>query len=443
MNHSNQAALYSAHLQKMQANYLEAAEVENTGSVLIASGSLKTAFLDDRTYPFIANPHFKAFVPLIDVPDSFVLLRQGEKPQLLFHQPEDYWHMVPEMPTGYWVDEWEITPIKELSDAHNHLGNPGDICFIGEETKLADQWQINSQNPSSVINPLHFQRAYKTEYELSCLRSASELAALGHKAAKDAFDAALSEFEIQQAYLAAIRHREKETPYSNIVALNEHCAVLHYQFYEHDRYKKSELHSMLIDAGANFQGYAADVTRTYATHTGLFNDLVTAMDEAELAIIADIQVGMNYAELHEKMHWRLATILKQFGIVNMSEQSMLESNLTFTFLPHGLGHFLGLQTHDVGGFQKNPAGDISKAPEKYPALRLTRTIENQQVFTIEPGLYFIPMLLNELKNSEHGQSVDWTKVETLMPCGGIRIEDNVAIQNDKVINLTREAFAQL
>jgi Xaa-Pro dipeptidase len=122
---------------------------------------------------------------------------------------------------------------------------------------------------------------------------------------------------------------------------------------------------------------------------------------------------------------------------------MLESNLTFTFLPHGLGHFLGLQTHDVGGFQKNPAGDISKAPEKYPALRLTRTIENQQVFTIEPGLYFIPMLLNELKNSEHGQSVDWTKVETLMPCGGIRIEDNVAIQNDKVINLTREAFAQL
>lgn len=443
MTHSNQADQYSAHLAQMQNNYLEAASAEGKDSVLISSGSIKTAFLDDRTYPFMVNPHFKALVPVTDVPDSFVLLRQGEKPQLLFHQPEDYWHITPETPAGFWVDHWDVTPISGLEDAHNHLGNSADICFIGEETELADKWQIESQNSERVLNPLHYSRAYKTDYEISCLRAASELAALGHQAAKDAFEAGLSEFEIQQSYLAATRHREKETPYSNIVAVNEHCAVLHYQLYDLERHLQSDRHSMLIDAGANYQGYAADVTRTYAARPGLFQDLITAMDEAHLAIINDVQVGINYADLHEKMHRKLAVILNQFGIVDMPEDQMIDANVTFNFLPHGLGHYLGLQVHDIGGFQKGPNGGIAPAPEKYPALRLTRTIEDRQVFTIEPGLYFIPLLLKKLKASEHNGAVDWEKIETLLPCGGIRIEDNIAVIDNKPINLTREAFSQL
>ena len=229
MANSNMTALYAAHLNEMQDHYLKAAEAEGKSGVLIASGSLKTVFLDDHTYPFKVNPHFKAFVPVTDVPDSFVLLRQGEKPRLLFHQPEDYWHVTPEMPSGYWVEEWNIEPISELKDAHNHLGDPDSLCFIGEETEVADAWQIQHQNEANLLNPLHYQRAYKTEYEIDCLTAASAMAAKGHMAAREAFHAGLSEFQIQQAYLAAIAHREKETPYSNIVALNEHCAVLHYQ----------------------------------------------------------------------------------------------------------------------------------------------------------------------------------------------------------------------
>ena len=200
---------------------------------------------------------------------------------------------------------------------------------------------------------------------------------------------------------------------------------------------------MLIDAGADYNGYAADVTRTYAARDGVFADLIAALDEAHLGIIDEIQVGMNYADLHSSMHGRLATILKQFGFVDMSEAAMLESNVTFNFCPHGLGHFLGLQTHDVGGFQKNPAGDIGPAPEKYPALRLTREIEDRQVFTIEPGLYFIPMLLKKLKASEHAKAVAWDKIDSLLPYGGIRIEDNIVMGNGAAINLTREAFKAL
>ena len=143
------------------------------------------------------------------------------------------------------------------------------------------------------------------------------------------------------------------------------------------------------------------------------------------------------------MHERLGEILRDFKIIDMTVDNMMETNLTFNFLPHGLGHFLGLQTHDVGGFQKNKQGETKAAPEKYPALRLTRKIENQQVFTIEPGLYFIPMLLKELKSSEHNTCVNWSLIDELLPYGGIRIEDNIAVINNQPVNLTREAFAQL
>jgi len=441
--HHENAELYAGHLREVSQHYLDTAKAQGKAGVVIASGSLKTAFLDDHTYPFKVNPHFKALLPITQVPDSFVVLREGEKPQLLFNQPEDYWHMTPETPAGYWVDQWDITPITQLSDAHNHLGDSDKLTYIGEETAIAAELSITDCNNPDLLNPLHYQRAYKTDYEISCLQAASRIASLGHQAAKAAFDEGASEFAIQQAYLTSISHREQETPYSNIVALNEHCAVLHYQFYEHKRFNGSERKSMLIDAGANYQGYAADVTRTYAAEPGLFRDLIAAMDEAHLGIVADIEVGMDYATLHEKMHMRLADILKQHGLVDMSKEAMIETNLTFTFLPHGLGHFLGLQTHDVGGFQQSPKGDVKAAPDKYPALRLTRKIENRQVFTIEPGLYFIPMLLKELKASANANAIDWDKIDTLLPFGGIRIEDNIAMINGRAMNMTREAFAQL
>jgi Xaa-Pro dipeptidase len=151
---------------------------------------------------------------------------------------------------------------------------------------------------------------------------------------------------------------------------------------------------------------------------------------------------MNYADLNAKMHQRIAQLLLESDIVRMSVEDMIATNLTFTFLPHGLGHLLGLQTHDVGGFLQSRQGEERPAPEQYPALRLTRDIENQQVFTIEPGLYFIPMLLKKLKQSPHQSQVNWPLIDALMPYGGIRIEDNVVILNDQPVNLTRLALAE-
>lgn len=408
--------------------------------VLISSGSLKQAFLDDHTYPFKVNPHFKAWLPVVDVPDSFLLIIPGSKPALFYNQPLDYWHKPPADPEGFWTQHWDIQTIRSTQEMHNLIGDTHDLTFIGEETQVATRVGIGSVNDKRILDALHFDRAYKTPYELGCLQRANDRAARGHLAARRAFSEGRSEFEIQQAFLAAIRGREKDAPYSGIIALNEHCAILHYQHYE--TRPPAEIRSMLIDAGATSNGYAADVTRTYAFRQGVFADLINALDIQQQAIIEDIQPGMNYIDLHRRMHLRLAEVLREFGLVDMSPSSMVESNLTSTFLPHGLGHLLGLQTHDVAGFVQNREGVILPAPDQFPALRLTRPIEESQVFTIEPGLYFIPMLLDELRSQSTASDVNWPKVDTLLPFGGIRIEDNIAIQNAAPINLTRQAFAK-
>ncbi len=129
--------------------------------------------------------------------------------------------------------------------------------------------------------------------------------------------------------------------------------------------------------------------------------------------------------------------------MSCSAEAAFELGITRTFLPHGLGHLLGIQTHDVGGQQTSPTGGLSPPPTAYPALRLTRTVEPGQVFTIEPGIYFIPKLLKELSASEHAQAVDWERVDAFLPHGGIRIEDNVFVGTESVENLTRDAFADL
>ena len=125
----------------------------------------------------------------------------------------------------------------------------------------------------------------------------------------------------------------------------------------------------------------------------------------------------------------------------MSPESAVESGVSSAFFPHGLGHLLGLQVHDVGGFQKDESGGTIDKPKGHPYLRLTRDIEPRMVMTIEPGLYFIDMLLAELKDKPVSRDVNWEKVDRFHKYGGIRIEDDVVCTDAAPENLTRDAFA--
>ena len=429
-------AHYVEHIATLARRYAQALDGIADG-VVIHSGSGRVAFLDDRHYPFIPNPHYKNWVPGPHSEDCLLVIRPGERPRLLFHQPDDYWYQPPEAPSGFWTNEFDIEVIASTDGVSNMLGDAKGLVYIGEHTAAASAWGISAHNRKDLLDALHFERAYKTRYELACMREANRVAAEGHAAARSAFEAGRSEFEIQAAYLTATVHREQETPYGSIVALNEHAAVLHYQHYDVARLPSNEQRTLLIDAGATCQGYAADVTRTYARTEGPFAELIEAMKVEQQGIIDEIEPRLSYSDLHLSMQHRLGRVLRDAGIITVNPDEAVETGLTFTFMPHGLGHLLGAQTHDVSGQQTDVRGRIRPPPNGHPALRLTRRIDEGMAFTIEPGLYFIPSLLRELRAGPQSTAINWELIELLIPWGGIRIEDNIAIVDGATENLTR------
>ena len=217
--------------------------------------------------------------------------------------------------------------------------------------------------------------------------------------------------------------------------------MLHYQHRE--RKRPEQLLSFLIDAGAACADYASDITRTYAASTGLFADLIEAMDVLQLEVCSRVKPGVDYRELHVQTHHLLAEVLRESRIGLGSADELVASGVTRALLPHGLGHYLGLQVHDVAGHLASAKGVPTERPEADPFLRLTRSLSANEVLTIEPGLYFIEMLLEPLRRSPNKRLLDWLAIDALTPFGGIRIEDNVRVLAAGHENLTREAFAAL
>ncbi|BBM00375.1 Xaa-Pro dipeptidase [Microbulbifer sp. GL-2] len=430
--------LYADHIATLSRRYDEILGECGFDSLNVYSGAPKMQFLDDNPYPFKVNPHFKALVPVTDNPHSWVIYRRGQKPKLLFYRPVDFWHYVPPAPKTFWSEFYDIELLSKPAEAKEFL-NAENTAFIGEGDRLQG-WPLGSDNPELLINHLHWARAYKTPYEIACLREANRIAVAGHQAAEQAFRSGASEFEINQAYLSAAGQGENRMPYGNIVALNEHAAILHYTHLSTQRLPEAELRTFLIDAGADCNGYCSDITRTYAYADSEFAQLLAAMDEKQLELVNGLKPGLPYPDLHRQCHLKVGQLLAQFGVIKTSAEGAVESGLTRPFMPHGLGHFLGLQVHDVGGFQSGPEGGTTPPPAEYPFLRTSRTIEENQVFTIEPGLYFIDSLLDELKATDLAAEVNWDKVEDFRPYGGVRIEDNIVVRAEGNVNLSRDGF---
>jgi Xaa-Pro dipeptidase len=435
----NLSALYPAHLAEIERRSADALAACRRDTLVVAAGQPHLWFLDDEGYPFKANPHFLHWLPLADAPGSWIVYTPGTKPRLVFLQPHDYWHVTPAAPSGYWVNHFDSVTVHTADEARAQLPrDPARCAIVGEaNAALGD---IVPDNPPALLNVLHYRRALKTPYEVTMLRVASKLGVHGHRAAEKAFRAGLSEFDIHCRYLEATRLTEHELPYGNIIALDAHGAVLHYM--HQDRNPPAHAHSFLIDAGGTFHGYNSDITRTYAAPgAGEWQALIDAVDTAQQGFCAKVRASQSYPELHIHAHHVLMQVLREQGFITCSAEAAVASGISSAFLPHGLGHLIGLQVHDVAGFARDETGATIPRPEGHPYLRCTRTLAPGMAVTIEPGLYFIDMLLAELKQKPAAKDVVWPKVDAFRKYGGIRIEDDVVCTDGEPLNLTRDAFA--
>lgn len=437
--------LYPAHVHGLQLAY-EAALAEHGFDAVVVHGGVarKRSDFDDQWWPLRATPHFHHWVPLTE-PGAVLVVRAGRRPTLLRVTTVDFWEHAVAPESEHFVEHFDHVGLAAADDAKAHLPG-GRVAFVGDDAATAARWGVEAVNPPGLVAALDALRVYKTPYERACLAEANRRAAAGHEALRRAFFAgAASELELHLAYLAATKQDDPETPYKNIVAYDANAATLHHVAYARRTPGNGGPRTLLLDAGASCLGYASDITRTWVRDGGdatsaAFRGLVEGVELFQQRLCDAVAVGMPYEALHDRAHDEVGALLAATGVVRCSAAEAVSSGVTRAFFPHGLGHSLGLQVHDVGCALVKPRADN-------PFLRNTRTIEAGQVFTIEPGLYFIDALLRPLREGADAGRVDWKLVDALTPFGGIRIEDDVVVtgagaNGTGVDNLTRAVLPE-
>ncbi len=427
-------AHYADHVAHQHTVYSKALRDAGFDAVVIHSGTAqkKTSY-DDAYWPLRPTPFFHHWVALYDA-GAFLVVEAGEKTRLFWPVCKDFWERpAPPESTAF----LNVLDVKREALSSADIPSGKRVAWIGDDHARADALGFDkaNQNPPALLAALDRLRTTKTAYEIACLVEANRRAALGHEAVRKAFaESDRSELDLHLLYLKTTNQDDPETPYKNIVALGRNASILHHVSYGRDA---TRAESLLLDAGAVCLGYCSDITRTWVKTGGAasaaFTKILDGMEAMQKRLVEHVASGMPYEELHDESHRQVSAILKDAGVVKASADEIDGKGISRVFYPHGLGHSLGLQTHDVGCA-------VIKPKTENPFLRNTSKIAEGQVFTIEPGLYFVDSLLAELRAKPEGKLVDWNLVESLAPLGGIRIEDDVLVTPSGTRNFSREVL---
>ena len=259
---------------------------------------------------------------------------------------------------------------------------------------------------------LHEMRLFKSPQEQQLMREAAEVSVRAHQRAMKVCKPGMMEFEIEAEYLHEFKKAGMDTAYTTIVGGGEWGCILHY-IENNDILKNNEL--LLIDAGAENQGYASDITRTFPTNgkfTKAQHQLYQIVLDAQYAAIEQCKPGNSWIDPHDAAVRVITAGLIELGLLKGDLETLVADNKYFPFYMHKTGHWLGLDVHDVGDYKIN---------EEW------RILEAGMTLTVEPGLYISP-----------SDDVDkkWWNI-------GIRIEDDILITQDGHEVLTKALIKEV
>lgn len=271
---------------------------------------------------------------------------------------------------------------------------------------------------------VHARRA-KDATEIELIRRAAGATAHGFAALVAALRPGVTERALQvELECGFARGGGRRPGYGTIVGTGPHAAVLHF---DPSPRAARDGEFVLVDAGAEIDRYMADVTRTYvAGRASPFQrDLYAIVLSAEQNAIARCVAGAEWKDVHLAAAVEMVDGLVQLGLLRGSASSLVEQDAHTLFFPHGLGHLVGLGVRDGSGQAPGRAKDPRASLR---SLRLDLPLAPGYVVTVEPGLYFIPALLDDpARRARFRDCVNWDAVTPHLALGGVRIEDNVLV----------------
>ncbi|MFT7521189.1 MAG: Xaa-Pro aminopeptidase [Kiritimatiellia bacterium] len=290
-----------------------------------------------------------------------------------------------------------------------------------------------------LVDAVISMRRAKSEEELVQMRLSADATEAAHRAVMTATRPGTSERILAALFEGVLAARGCVPGYGTILTV--HGEVLH-NFDHNNVLKDGEL--LLLDGGGEVpSGYGSDVTRTWPVNgrfSGRQRAAYEAVLEAEVQAIAQCRPNNRYRLVHDAACTVIAQFLIDEGLLTCSVQTALETGAHGVFFPHGTGHLLGMDVHDLENFGDRPSYPADRQrPAQFGTryLRLDLPLEPGWVVTVEPGFYVVPAILNDSKLRESFSGlVDFHRAESWMGFGGIRIEDDVCVTDEEPENLT-------
>ncbi|MCX7618101.1 aminopeptidase P family protein [Tepidiforma sp.] len=410
------------------------------GAVLVASGLPLPIAGTDQFHEFHAHPEFRYLAGI------------AEPASVLAFDPGEGWALFVALPAfedriwtgdGPDIDRLEaaaglpVQPIERLAGwLEARRGEPLAILGnrdladrpAGYRLPPLDRFEAVFDDDLAARLSWHVSEARRAKdpAELDAMRRAAEASRAGHLLALRTARPGMTERGLQVELEAEFfRHGADRTAYGSIVGTGPNGAILHFS---PTRRELREGDLVLIDAGAEVDGYASDVTRTFPAgprFEGIQRDLYQLVHVVQRAAIEEARPGVEYRDLHLRACERIAAGLVDLGILRGAPADLVEADAHALFFPHGLGHLLGLATHDAGGCLQG------RTPSDRFGLKWLRAdlpLQPGYVVTIEPGIYVIPAILDDpARRERYHDAVDWERVDALRGFGGIRIEDDILV----------------
>ena len=276
-------------------------------------------------------------------------------------------------------------------------------------------------------------RVVKDDFEIGLIRHANAISSHAHIEVMRMVKTARNERELMGTFVGAcISNGGREQAYGCICASGTNAATLHYV---HNDLSLSNKYNLLIDAGCEYECYCSDITRTYplkGAFTKESKQIYDIVDDMQTQCMKMLRAGVAWEDVHSRAHEVAIDGLRRLGILVGNKKEIFDSRVSTVFFPHGLGHYLGMDTHDCGG---NANYDDPDAMFIY--LRVRGTLPAGSVVTNEPGIYFCRFIVDPaLKDEKYAKYIDKDVLDRYWDVGGVRIEDDIWIKEDGHENLT-------
>ncbi|XP_065203567.1 xaa-Pro dipeptidase [Planococcus citri] len=309
-----------------------------------------------------------------------------------------------------------------------------EVCFDGIE-----QFKVNKDTLYEHITEC---RVIKTELEKEVMRYVARISSEAHKTLMRKAKPGIMEYQCESIFTHYTYHVGgcRHVAYTCICASGDNGSVLHYGHASKPNDKIINDGEMCtFDMGSVYCGYSADITVSFPVNGKFTEDqksIYNAVLEANLAVQKAAKPGVSWRDMHLLSYKVMLTNLKKIGILKGDVDEMIEAGIGAVFQPHGLGHLLGLDVHDVGGYIKG----TPKRPTEpgFRCLRTARNLEAGMALTIEPGCYFIESVLDKaLKDPVQSRYFDAEVLKRFRGFGGVRIEDDVFVTENGIENYTQ------